>query len=115
MVIASMARKPVWSDITVTTSSGFLATSFDASVEAPPTQDNQVKNDGGGLLIGGGDSPGFMNKRLEVMLKRLSSQRADNAYPLCCHRGLTIRVGVRPVIRCIVVLIVVLWESRKAH
>jgi hypothetical protein len=46
-VIARIARKPVWSDITVTTASGFLAASLSASVEAPPTQDNQVLNKGG--------------------------------------------------------------------
>ena len=36
LALAGLARKPVLSDITVTTSFGFLATSFGASVEAPP-------------------------------------------------------------------------------
>ena len=34
LALAGLARKPVWSDITVTTSSGFLAASFSVSVEA---------------------------------------------------------------------------------
>ena len=44
LALAGLARKPVWSDITVTTSSGFLAASFSVSVEAPPTRDSQVPN-----------------------------------------------------------------------
>jgi hypothetical protein len=34
LALAGLARKPVWSDITVTTSFGFLAASFGASVDA---------------------------------------------------------------------------------
>ena len=44
LALAGLARKPVWSDITVTTSSGFLAASFSVSVEAPPTRDSHGPN-----------------------------------------------------------------------
>jgi hypothetical protein len=43
--IVSPARKPVWSDITVTTSSGFLAASTGASFDARPKRQSKVLNE----------------------------------------------------------------------
>ena len=88
LAIAGLARKPVWSDITVTTSSGFLAESFGVSVEAPPTQDRPVPNGGSWPLIGGGNPPGFLNKCLEPRLEWLAPPQAHSAQPRSLIRAL---------------------------